>query len=245
ISSESLTTSTSVAPSARARSSPSSNPRYSATLLVARPSVTAASSSTSPSGVVSTAAAAAGPGFPREPPSTWTTTLTPGAAPSGFDVARDRRELARHARPPAIADLALAAAVADRATLALAAVDDHRDVGVVLVVGGEPLVQLVLEGLWHHAEDHDADPTHARSAVHSTICRVRATRRRRGATRRARRRRRWEPARRGPARPARRPGRPGGRRPPRRRGRSRSGTSSAPTSRGSPRRWGGRRAGVR
>src|SRR5215212_4511403 len=135
MSSESLTTSTSVAPIARARSSPSSSPRYSATLLVARPSVTAASSSTSPSGELTTAAAAAGPGLPREPPSTWTTTLTPGAAPSGFDVAGDGRELARHPRPPPIADLALAArgAAAGLAALALAPIDDHGDVGIVLV----------------------------------------------------------------------------------------------------------------
>src|SRR3954452_5630058 len=169
MSSESLTTSTSVAPIARARSSPSSRPRYSATLLVARPSVTAASSSTSPAGELTTAAAAAGPGLPREPPSTWTTTLTSGAAPSDFDVAGDGRELARHARPPAVADLALAAGVADRPALALAAIDDHRDVRVVLVVGRELVVQLGREGLWNHAEDHEADPTRVGIRVHSTI----------------------------------------------------------------------------
>src|SRR3954452_20705886 len=142
MSSESLTTSTSVAPIARARSSPSSRPRYSATLLVARPSVTAASSSTSPSGELTTAAAAAGPGLPREPPSTWTTTLTPGAAPSDFDVAGVGRYRPRHASPPAIADLALAARGARRAALALAEIDDHRDVGVVLVVRRELVIQL-------------------------------------------------------------------------------------------------------
>src|SRR4051812_24108726 len=174
MSSESLTTSTSVAPSARARSRPSSSPRYSATLLLARPSVTAASSSTSPSGELTTAAAAAGPGLPREPPSTWTTTLTLGAAPSGFDVAGNGRELARHARPPAVADLSLAARVADRAALALAAIEDDGDVRVVLVVGRELVIQLGREGLWNHAEDHERDPTRVRGAVYSTIRRVSA-----------------------------------------------------------------------
>src|SRR3954449_994670 len=169
MSSESLTTSTSVAPRERARSRPSSSPRYSATLFVARPSVTAASSSTSPAGELTTAAAAAGPGLPREPPSTWTTTLTPGATPSGFDVAGDGRGLAGHAPPPTVADLALAARITDRAALALAAIDDHRDVRVVLVVRGELVVQLGREGLWNHAEDHDGDPTRVRGAVHSTI----------------------------------------------------------------------------
>src|SRR3954452_2755607 len=234
-------TSTSVAPSARARSRPSSSPRYSATLLVAPPSVVAASSSTSPSGVLMTAAAAAGPGLPREPPSTWTTTLTPGAAPSDFDVAGDGRELARHARPPAVADLTLAAGVADRPTFALAAVDDDRDVGVVLVVGRELVVQLGREGLWNHAEDHEGDPTRVHRACHSTIRRVTPG----GGGRRARRRRHWPPARPPRARTARRPGRRGEHRRPRRRGRSRSGTSSAPTSRRSRPRWGGPRAGAR
>src|SRR3954449_956120 len=191
MSSESLTTSTSVAPSARARSRPSSRPWYSATLLVARPSVSAASSRTSPSGELTTAAAAAGPGLPREPPSTWTTTLTPGAAPSDFDVAGDGRELARHARPPAIAALALAARVAHGAALALAAIDDHRDVGVVLVVGRELVVQLGREGLWNHAEDHDGAPPRGRRPCPSPIRRVTAG----GGARRARRRRRWPPAR--------------------------------------------------
>src|SRR4051812_50072344 len=64
-------TSTSVAPSARARRRPSSTPRYSATLLVWRPRTSMASSRTSPLGDVMTAAAAAGPGLPREPPTTW------------------------------------------------------------------------------------------------------------------------------------------------------------------------------
>ena len=49
--SESLTTSTSVAPSSRARSRPSSSARYSATLFVASPMGSASSSTTSPSGV--------------------------------------------------------------------------------------------------------------------------------------------------------------------------------------------------
>src|SRR4051794_6034800 len=153
-SSESLTTSTSVAPSACARARPSRSPRYSATLLVAGPSVSAASSRTSPSGVETTAAAAAGPGLPRAPPSTWTTTFT---ARSGL-VAGDAGELARDPGPPPGAQLPLAAAA--RAGLAPRApppVDDDGDVRVVLVVRRELVVQLVGEGFRDDAVDHRGD----------------------------------------------------------------------------------------
>src|SRR5215217_1406030 len=150
ISSESLTTSTSVAPSAFARSSPSSRPRYSATLLVAVPIRTPASSSTSPAGEGITAAAAAGPGLPRAPPSTWTTTFTGG----NLGVRRERCEVAGHARAPPVAHLTHATAAAGLPAFLLAAVDDDRHVGVVLVVGSELLVELVREGLGNDAVDH-------------------------------------------------------------------------------------------
>src|SRR3954471_18874246 len=149
-SSESLTTSTSSAPSARARSRPSSSPRYSATLFVTRPSSSWASSTTSPSGVGTTAAAAAGPGLPRAPPSTWTTSFT------GASLRVDRRELAGDARAPAVADGALLGALvrALRPALGLAPVDDHLHVRVVLVVLDEPLVELRGEFLWDDGVDH-------------------------------------------------------------------------------------------
>src|SRR4051812_42350694 len=137
-SSESLTTSTSSAPSARARSRPSSRPRYSATLFVTTPSSSCASSTTSPSGVERTAAAAAGPGLPRAPPSTWTTSFT------GASLGVDRRELARHTRPAAVAPLALLAVLGLTvcAALGLAPVDDDLHVRIVLVVLDHPVIQL-------------------------------------------------------------------------------------------------------
>src|SRR4051812_5125218 len=149
-SSESLTTSTSSAPSARARSRPSSRPRYSATLLVTTPSSSCASSSTSPSAVETTAAAAAGPGLPRAPPSTWTTSFT--AASLGVE----RRELAGDARAAAVAAGALVAVLglAARAALGLAPVDDALHVRIVLVVLDEPLVELRREFLWDDGVDH-------------------------------------------------------------------------------------------
>src|SRR3954471_5704384 len=128
MSSESLTTSTSLAPSARARARPSSSPRYSATLFVATPIGSAASSSTSPAGVETTAPAAAGPGLPRAPPSTCTTTfiaVSPGSARG------DARKLAGHALAAAVALLALLGGgrIFVRAPpLGLAAVDDHGHV---------------------------------------------------------------------------------------------------------------------
>src|SRR3954452_23341067 len=125
-------TSTSSAPSCSARARPRSRPRYSATLLVTRPSSSCASSRTSPSGVETTAAAAAGPGFPRAPPSTWTTTFT--VLPDSL-VGVDRRELAGHAGPAAVAAGALLAVLglAPRTALGLAPVDDDLHIRVVLV----------------------------------------------------------------------------------------------------------------
>src|SRR5215218_9988567 len=159
MSSESQTTSTSVAPSAAARSRPSSKPRYSATLFVASPIRTAARSSTCPSGAETTAAAAAGPGLPRAPPSTWTTTCT---AASLVAVRRrgDRGELSRHAGAPPVTDLAHPAARGSGlAPLGSAAVDDHGDVRIVLVIPGETGVELLGEGLGDDAVDHASDAT--------------------------------------------------------------------------------------
>src|SRR4051794_29166623 len=150
-----MTTSTSVAPSARARSRPSRSPRYSATLLVVSPRRRLDSSSTP--GALTTAAAAAGPGLPRAPPSVWTMTRT------RLLDRGERREVARDPRTPAVAHLALAAAGGPgQAALLLAAVDDDRDVGVVVVVVGELLVELVGERLGNHAVDHDRDPSSRR-----------------------------------------------------------------------------------
>src|SRR3954447_19181281 len=147
MSSESLITSTSVPPSARARASPRRTPRYSATLLVAAPITSAASSSTSPSGVETTAPTAAGPGLPRAPPSTWTRSLTE----------LHRREVPRDARAAAIAGRAAGGFGLAHTTIAplpLAPVDDDRHVRVVGVVGDELVVELVGELLGKHAVDH-------------------------------------------------------------------------------------------
>src|SRR4051812_18913332 len=149
-SSESLTTSTSVAPSARARSRPSSRPRYSATLLVVSPRTAVASSSTAPSAAaVSTAAAAAGPGLPRAPPSTWTTTLT-------RSLRVELGELAGDARAATVAQLTAVGAVVAVAvaTLGLAAVDDDLDAGVVGVVRLHAVIQLGRKLLRDDAVDH-------------------------------------------------------------------------------------------
>ena len=81
-----------------------------------------------------TAAAAAGPGLPRAPPSTWTTTFTRRG-----DSGVDRRELAGDARAAAVADASRCSALARSrgrraAPLGLAPVDDDLHVRVVLVV---------------------------------------------------------------------------------------------------------------
>src|SRR5215217_1229069 len=110
----------------------------------------AASASSSPSGVVRTAAAAAGPGLPRAPPSTWTTTFMART----LGLGGERREVADHARATPVAHLAHAAPAAGLAALLLAAVDDHGHVRIVLVVLREAVVQLARQGLWNDAVDH-------------------------------------------------------------------------------------------
>src|SRR3977135_2242862 len=73
---ESINTSTSVAPSLAASSSPAISPRYSATLLVARPIACLLSASTAPWSVDQTTVPyPAGPGLPRDPPSASTMTF--------------------------------------------------------------------------------------------------------------------------------------------------------------------------
>src|SRR3954453_4170291 len=126
----------------------------------------AASSTTSPSGVATTAAAAAGPGLPRAPPSTWTTSLTLSG------VRGERGKVARHPRAPAVAHLAHAASTAGPPALLLAAVHDDGHVGIVLVVLGEPVVELVRERFRNDAVDHAADAIWRFVRSGSTICRV-------------------------------------------------------------------------
>src|ERR1700754_4522263 len=80
ISSESPIISTSSAPWARASSRPRSIALYSATLLVSRPIVSPSASTTAPSSLRTTTPIAAGPGLPRDPPSTFTVTLPTSVA---------------------------------------------------------------------------------------------------------------------------------------------------------------------
>ena len=123
-SSESLTTSTSVAPSARARSSPSSRPRYSATLFVASPIRSPASVEHFAVGRGHDGGRGGRPGVAAraavhvddEPSRDW----------SLRGSRRQRREVAGHARTPPVAHLAHATAAAGVAPLLLAAVDDDR-----------------------------------------------------------------------------------------------------------------------
>src|ERR1700733_5519561 len=167
--------STSVAPSARARSSPRKSPRYSATLLVATPIGSPTSSSTSPSGVDTTTPAAAGPGLPRAPPSTWTTNLKsePGR-PGVVSLGGELGKLAGNARPPAIADGAVAATGRGPAPpRRLAAVDDHLDVGVVGVVVLKLRQKLVGELLRNNAVDHANHARGGRGRPPSNVCLVR------------------------------------------------------------------------
>src|SRR5258708_6500130 len=142
ISSESLTTSTSLAPRAQPRAKPSSSASYSATLLVTRPSSSEASSRTSPFAEEPILAQTAGPGLPREPPSTWTTTLilAPRARRNWLQwrplrAVDERRQIACDTGATAVADhaalhLALGRLRTARATVGLAAVDDDCDVVV-------------------------------------------------------------------------------------------------------------------
>src|SRR5271165_585172 len=176
ISSESPMTSTSPAPSSRTRSSPSSNARYSATLLVAVPSSCECSPSSSPDGDVITHAAAAGPGLPRAPPSTWTISFIGGkyALPRGraargagaqmaLGNACQRGKIAGYARPATVAHYApldrvgggLRSGTPTTGTpVELAPVDDHRDVLLALVVALQLRIELIGQRSWHHAIDH-------------------------------------------------------------------------------------------
>src|SRR5947209_1677536 len=141
--------STSRAPSAAARSTPRNSARYSATLLVAVPIGSASSSTTPPSGPDMTTPIAAGPGLPRAPPSTCSTSLP---VLTGRSVARHVRQLAGHARSAPIATLPLpAGARRGVAPAALAPVDDDGDIRVLRVIAGELVQQLVLEVLGYHA----------------------------------------------------------------------------------------------
>src|SRR5579875_890425 len=157
-SSESPTRSTSVAPSARARSSPRRTARYSATLFVARPIGSATSSSTWPSPSATTTPMAAGPGLPRAPPSTWTSSFTEASRSLAGRLGGELGQLADDAGPAPVANGAVAAArgagLAPRGT---AAVDDDRDVGVVGVVAGELGQQLVGQRLGNDAVDHSTE----------------------------------------------------------------------------------------
>ena len=130
------------APARAAR--PSSSPRYSATLFVATPS--------SSRGLVERPRRRAsrarrrrppGPGLPRAPPSTWTTSFTRrlvvgGAGRRRAGTAGGRRSRTRVAlaalRPPVLA------AGRRSPALAVAPVDDDLHVGVVGVVRGELVV---------------------------------------------------------------------------------------------------------
>ena len=127
--------------------------------------------SSSPSGVVSTAAPAAGPGFPREPPSTWMTSFTPRCVgdPSPCSAAK----LSAGAPPAAVAQLAPLRlhAGSDGSRLRrsrLATVDDDRDVGLVGVVRAQRLEQLVLEFAGHDRVDHARQLSHSASAQPTT-----------------------------------------------------------------------------
>src|SRR6476646_1012914 len=120
--------------------------RYSATLLVAMPIRSATSSITVPSGSDTTTPIAAGPGLPRAPPSTLTTSfksLLPAVGPGRAgppSLGRKLRKLAGHPRPPAVAYLPIVVSRVRCSRLAargLAPVDDHGHVRVVGVVLGQ------------------------------------------------------------------------------------------------------------
>src|SRR4051812_5572745 len=95
-----------------------------------------------------TAATAAGPGFPRAPPSTWTTTFT----------RLGRRLDLREGALGTLAATVLEGVVVARVAALGAPVDDHLDVRVVPVVVRQPVVQLVRKRLRHHAVDHSSEP---------------------------------------------------------------------------------------
>src|SRR5262245_7436771 len=70
---------------------------------------------------------------------------------------RGRLDLGERALRALAAPVLEGGVVARRAALR-AAVDDHLDVGVVAVVVGELVVQLVRQRLRHHAVDHSSEP---------------------------------------------------------------------------------------
>src|ERR1035437_3008662 len=176
ISSESPTTSTSLAPRAAARARPSSSARYSATLLLARPISSECSPRISQSGEEITQAAAAGPGLPRAQPATWTITfIAAGLCRLGrrsrLGGVRERQHVAGHAGAASVAHHAtlrrVIAAGSARvavagATVKLAPVEDHLDVVVALVVLDELRIELIGEWFGYNAVDHlsgDLTPT--------------------------------------------------------------------------------------
>src|SRR5256714_1041979 len=198
------------------------------------------SSSTSPSGVDTTTPTAAGPGLPRAPPSTWTTSFIERerlVVLSDHSTDVGRGELARNPGTAAVANLAVAGvlgvACGGAAAVALAAVDDDLHVGVVLVVLRELVVELVRELLWDDAIDHRSDinrgacrripcPSGAPDPSASAVVNPRAP------AHRARRPPRWHPGPRAGAQPAHSPAPPRAPRSAPRPGRPRSGTSTAP-----------------
>jgi hypothetical protein len=97
-----------------------------------------------------TAAPAACPGFPREPPSTWTTTFTPRWSAI---LAVQGGEVSVRSTAAAIADHALRRRRGGRATLAafaLAAIEDDRHIRIIGVVGGERVKELPFKFPWDH-----------------------------------------------------------------------------------------------
>ncbi len=88
-----------------------------------------------------------------------------------FDVRRERSEVARDAGSPAVPDFTLAAAGGTRqSALTLPAVDDHRHVGIVLVVALELGIELVRKGFWYDAVDHVSDPSPLAERKNSVMC---------------------------------------------------------------------------
>src|SRR5258708_32799704 len=101
-----------------------------------------------------TAPAAAGPGFPRAPPSTCTTSFNAGSA--RVDV--ERRRVARDAgsAPVALQPLLLLGLRCGAASppITAAPIDDHLDIVVAGVVGRQLVEQLVGQIGGDHAVDH-------------------------------------------------------------------------------------------
>ena len=191
-------TSTSLAPSSRARSRPSSSARYSATLFVAVPSSCACSSTGSPSGVAMTRCGRRGTGIAAcaavdvddqlhrggimQLPGTGARARRgPSGAVGAMRLARAAagRRLRGHGdgRAPRVADPRRRRTC--RARLAsppveLAPVDDHGDVLIASVVLDELRIQLVGEGPGYHAVDHLAIDVTPRAPIRKRIARDRA-----------------------------------------------------------------------